>query len=69
MTATTPSGPDLPFYCETCDAKYGFGADAIAFLSFATSVPFTDAPKPCCGETISGELIRHGDNDVEMVLR
>lgn len=68
MTTDIQPVPDLPFYCEECDTPFGFGDDAIAFLSFATSVPFTDAPKPCCGETISGELIRHSSGVVEMRL-
>lgn len=59
---------DLPFVCEDCGGRFGFGEDGIAFLSFMRNVPFTNALKPCCGETITGTIIKEDDGSYTIEL-
>ena len=60
---------DLPFLCDACGERFGFGdSQRQNMLAVVSSMPFSDEPTPCCGVLISGTLVRGADGYAELVM-
>lgn len=56
---------ELPFTCPNCNKRFGFGGSGSeVLLGVVNSLPFTNAPTPCCGTKITGHITR----DLKLVL-
>ena len=57
---------DLPFLCDTCGERFGFG-DSAGLLSVVREVR-VKAPTPCCGTVLDATVTRHHDMTFSMEI-
>ena len=57
----------LPFRCPVCGQRFGFGTSAV-LISIVRSLPFSDAPLPCCGAMTWGTLVREPDGSLNVTF-